>query len=80
MKRVVAAKLKFAFASQRAVSFTANETAEELRALIDMMRGGTLRSVIDRRYPLHRTADAIRYLEQGRARGKIIIDVAGGNK
>lgn len=78
VKRVVAAKLRFAFASQRAVTFTANETAAELQTLIGMVQSGTLRSVIDRRYPLHRTAEAIRYLEQGHTRGKIIIDVAGG--
>lgn len=78
LKRVVAAKMKFAFASQRAVSVAANETPDELRALIDMMRSGTLRTVIGRRYPLQRTAEAIRHLEQGHARGKIIIDVVGG--
>ena len=77
VKRAVAAKLKFAFASQRAVTFTANETADELRTLIGMVESGTLVPVIDRRYPLHRTAEAIRHLELGHTRGKIVIDVAG---
>jgi hypothetical protein len=34
-----------------------------------------LRSVIDRTYPLARTADAIRYLAEGHAQGKVLIDV-----
>jgi NADPH:quinone reductase-like Zn-dependent oxidoreductase len=75
VKRVVAAKLKFAFASQRAVVFTADVTADELRTLIAMVEAGTLRSVIDRRYPLSDTAEAVRHLEHGHARGKVIIDV-----
>jgi len=33
--------------------------------------------VLDRRYPLSETADAIRYLEQGHARGKVVINING---
>jgi NADPH:quinone reductase-like Zn-dependent oxidoreductase len=40
-----------------------------------MMASGQVRPVIDRRFSLADTADAIRYSETGRARGKIIITV-----
>lgn len=73
--RSVLAKLRFMIGRQRAVTFTANETREELVALADMVEAGELRSVIDRTYPLDETADAMRYLAEWHARGKIIIDV-----
>ncbi len=76
VKRMVAAKASFAFRSQRAATFVASETANELTELMEMMRHGDLRVVIDRRYPLAAAAEAIRHLETGRARGKIILDVA----
>ena len=75
VKRMVAAHATFAVSSQRAATVFADETAGDLCALIDMMNRGELRSVIDRRYSLADTAEAIRYVETGRARGKVIIDV-----
>ena len=45
-----------------------------------MMQAGTVKPVIDRTYPLSQIADAIRYLEQGHARGKVVITVAEENK
>ncbi len=75
LKRPVMAKLRFLFCKQRAVMFIARETAEELSKLVEMVESGRLRSVIDRRYPLSETADAIRHLATGHAQGKIVIDV-----
>jgi NADPH:quinone reductase-like Zn-dependent oxidoreductase len=48
---------------------------EDLVVLAELMQAGDVRPVIDRRYALSEVADAIRYSEKGRARGKIIIDV-----
>ena len=73
--RVVRAKLRFLVGRQRAVTFTAKETREELETLAGMVTAGQLRSVIDRTYPLAQTADAIRYMAEGHAEGKILIDV-----
>jgi NADPH:quinone reductase-like Zn-dependent oxidoreductase len=46
---------------------------------LDLLAGwivtGRIRPVIDRRYSLREVPDALRYLETGRARGKVIIDV-----
>jgi len=39
------------------------------------MRSGKLTPVIDRRYSLEQVPAAIAYLEQGHARGKVVIDV-----
>lgn len=39
------------------------------------LRAGRVRSIIDRSFPLERTAEALRYLEEGCARGKIVITV-----
>jgi len=44
------------------------------------MQSGKVTPVIDRTYPLSQIAEAIRYLEQGHARGKVIITMAQANK
>jgi NADPH:quinone reductase-like Zn-dependent oxidoreductase len=46
---------------------------EDLAVLAGLMERGALKSQIDRRYPLSETANAMRYSEEGHARGKIII-------
>ena len=43
--------------------------------LAELMRDGKVVPVIDRRYALAQVPDAIRYLEEGHARGKVVIDV-----
>lgn len=43
--------------------------------LANLIESGKVKPVIDRRYPLSQTAEAIRYLETGHARGKVVIDV-----
>ncbi|MEM7734594.1 MAG: NAD(P)-dependent alcohol dehydrogenase [Deinococcota bacterium] len=49
---------------------------EDLLYMAQLLEQGTITSVIDRCYSLEDTAQAITYLEQGRARGKLIIQVA----
>jgi NADPH:quinone reductase-like Zn-dependent oxidoreductase len=53
----------------------ADANGNDLAVLADMMQNGKLKAVIDRTYKLAETADAIRYLEEGHARGKVIITV-----
>jgi NADPH:quinone reductase-like Zn-dependent oxidoreductase len=48
---------------------------KDLLFLRDMMAAGKVRSVIDRRYPLAEAAEAFRYLAEGHAKGKVVIDV-----
>jgi len=47
----------------------------DLVFVADLIDSGKVKPVIDRRYPLSQTADAIRYLETGHARGKVVIDI-----
>jgi NADPH:quinone reductase-like Zn-dependent oxidoreductase len=47
----------------------------DLLLLKDILEAGKIVPVIDRRYPLCHTAEAIRYLEEGHARGKVIITI-----
>ncbi len=50
---------------------------EDLLLIAEMMAAGKVRSIIDSRFPLSETAAALRYFEEGRARGKVVITVAG---
>jgi len=52
---------------------------KDLNVLGDLMQSGKVKPVIDRTYPLSQIADAIRYLEQGHARGKVVITIAQDN-
>jgi NADPH:quinone reductase-like Zn-dependent oxidoreductase len=53
-----------------------NANKEDLLVIKELLETGKVVSVIDRRYPLSETAEAIRYLETLHARGKVIINVA----
>jgi NADPH:quinone reductase-like Zn-dependent oxidoreductase len=53
---------------------------KDLVFLKELAETGKVKPVIDRRYPLSKTADAIRYLEEGHARGKVVITVEHNDK
>jgi NADPH:quinone reductase-like Zn-dependent oxidoreductase len=57
---------------------SAHATAKDLELLRDLIEAGKLRPVIDRRYPFIELPEAIRYLEGGRARGKVVVGDVGG--
>jgi NADPH:quinone reductase-like Zn-dependent oxidoreductase len=67
------------FVSQQAIVLFAHLNPEDLDVLRDLMQAGKITPVIDRRYALSEVPEAIRYLEQGHARGKVVIKVAGGS-
>jgi NADPH:quinone reductase-like Zn-dependent oxidoreductase len=50
-------------------------TKDNLIFLKNLLEAGTLKPVIDRRYSLEQVADAIRYLEEGHVKGKLIVNV-----
>ncbi len=54
---------------------TAYSNPKDLEILRELLETGKVIPVIDRTYPLSETAEAIRYLEMGHARGKVIITV-----
>jgi len=55
--------------------FMANINKEDLVLLKDFLEAGEIVPVIDRRYPLSDVAEALRYLEEGHAQGKVVITV-----
>jgi NADPH:quinone reductase-like Zn-dependent oxidoreductase len=59
--------------SQRMVFFLAHQNKPDLAVLRDLLETGKVTPVIDRTYPLSDVAEAIGYLEQGHARGKVVI-------
>lgn len=57
--------------------FLASETTtEDLLSLTELLESGKVVPVIDRRYALQEVPDALRYLETGRARGKVVVTLA----
>ncbi len=61
------------FVSQKFVMFIARLSKEDLSIMGELMATGKVTPVIDRRYRLSEVPEAIRYLEEGHARGKIVI-------
>jgi NADPH:quinone reductase-like Zn-dependent oxidoreductase len=57
------------------VSWKPNQ--KDLVVIRELFEAGKVKPIIDRRYPLSQVADAIRYVEEGHARGKVIITVGG---
>jgi NADPH:quinone reductase-like Zn-dependent oxidoreductase len=63
------------FVGQRLRGLATKITKEDLVALTELIEAGTVTPVIDRTYPLIEASDAIRYLAEGHAGGKIVITV-----
>ena len=64
------------FVSQRLRPLPSKQEREELLAVTGLIEDGKLTPVVDRTYPLADTAEGLRHIEQGHARGKIVITVA----
>ncbi|MEY2564024.1 MAG: hypothetical protein QOH88_2217 [Verrucomicrobiota bacterium] len=61
------------FIPQKFKFYIAKTLQTDLTVLRDMMQEGKLVPVIDRQYPMSETAEALRYLEEGHARGKVVV-------
>jgi NADPH:quinone reductase-like Zn-dependent oxidoreductase len=61
------------FVSQNFVMCLTRRSKEDLTIMRELMAAGKLTPVIDRRYSLNQVPEAIRYLEEGHARGKVVI-------
>jgi NADPH:quinone reductase-like Zn-dependent oxidoreductase len=61
------------FTSQKFVTYIAKLTKDDFRVMRDLMESGKVKPVIDRTYKMNDTQAALRYLEQGHARGKVVI-------
>ena len=71
----IKASLLSPFVSQELIMFMAELNKPDLEFVTGLMQAGKMTAVIDRRYPLNEAAAAIRYLEEGHARGKVIVNV-----
>src|SRR5207237_7119320 len=69
------ASLLSRFVRQKFVRYVTKLNKEDLKLLSDLMRTGKVTPVIDRTYKLSETAEAMRYFEEGHARGKVVITV-----
>lgn len=63
------------FVRQKLTTFVAKPSREDLMALRELLESGAVTPVIDRRYPLSEVPDAIRYIGEGHARGKVVVVV-----
>jgi NADPH:quinone reductase-like Zn-dependent oxidoreductase len=68
------------FVSQKMVTCLARPSKEDLAFMRDLMATGKVTPVIDKRYSLSEVPEAIRYLEEGHARGKVVITIEQNNK
>ena len=75
LAKALKAALLTKFVSQKMGMMMADPSNKDLTLLADMMQSGKLKPVIDRTYKLEQVPDAIRYVEQGHARGKVVITV-----
>ncbi|AMY12080.1 Quinone oxidoreductase 1 [Luteitalea pratensis] len=71
--RVASIYLMKPFVRQEMSMFIADLNRRDLEWFADAMGTGVVSAVIDRRYPFAQAAEAMRYLESGRARGKVIV-------
>ena len=72
---LLGSRLKAIGRSQEAVSFLAKVTPGDLAVLRELFEAGTIESVIDREYPLEDAAEALAYLGEGHAKGKVVVTI-----
>jgi NADPH:quinone reductase-like Zn-dependent oxidoreductase len=75
LRHVVKMRLGSLRASQTVVFYIAKLTREDLQVMRELIESGKVTPVVERTYPLSETAEALRYLGEGHARGKIVVTV-----
>jgi NADPH:quinone reductase-like Zn-dependent oxidoreductase len=68
------------FVRQKFVTFMAKLNREDMAILSELIQAGKVTPVVDRRYRLSQVPEAILYLEEGHARGKVVITFEHNNK
>jgi NADPH:quinone reductase-like Zn-dependent oxidoreductase len=61
------------FSNEKFIFYIAKLTKDDFNVLRELMETGKVSPVIDRTYKLNQTVDAVRYMEQGHARGKVVV-------
>lgn len=75
LDRQLRALLLSRFVAQKLTTLISKENHQDMLVLKELIEAGKVTPVIDRTYPLSEVPQAIRYLEQGHARGKVVITV-----
>jgi D-arabinose 1-dehydrogenase-like Zn-dependent alcohol dehydrogenase len=68
------------FRSQKLVTFLAKPNKQDLTIMHDLMKAGKVKPVIDRLFKLSEVPQAIRYLEEKHARGKVVVTLESNDK
>jgi NADPH:quinone reductase-like Zn-dependent oxidoreductase len=63
------------FVGQKLGFFITKQRSEDLEELRKLLESGAIKPVVDRSFPLNEVPEAIRYLRDGRARGKIVVTI-----
>jgi NADPH:quinone reductase-like Zn-dependent oxidoreductase len=71
----LAATIVNRFVKQRLVPFLAQLRKDDLTTILGLIESGQVTPVVERRYPLSEAHQAMRHVEQGHARGKVVITV-----
>lgn len=80
LTRAITAPVLSWFVSQCMSFFLAKMNKNDLTILRDLIQEGKVKQVIDKRYGLSEVPEAIRYLEEGHARGKLVITLEDNNE
>jgi NADPH:quinone reductase-like Zn-dependent oxidoreductase len=80
LARLAAALVLSRFVGKKLVTFLARPNREDLTVMHELMKAGKVRPVIDKRYSLRDVPQAIRYLLEKHARGKVVIAVENSDK
>jgi NADPH:quinone reductase-like Zn-dependent oxidoreductase len=75
-QRQIFAPVRSLFTEQKLKGLISKERHKDLMTLKELIDAGKLTPVIDRTYPLGEAPQAIRYLEQGHSRGKVVLTVS----
>jgi NADPH:quinone reductase-like Zn-dependent oxidoreductase len=79
LDRALSAKVFSWFVSQHMSMIMAHQDKDDLGILRDLMQAGKVTPVIDRTYTLSQVPEAMRHLEGGHARGKVVITIGAGS-
>jgi NADPH:quinone reductase-like Zn-dependent oxidoreductase len=71
----IAATIRNRFVKQRLMWFMTKMRSDDLAAIVELIDAGKVTPVVERSYPLSEAREAIRHVERGHARGKVVITV-----